>query len=560
MRKFLKSGLLLAAFSLLLVSCNCYNKMQKKADILEIACTPSVLTLQGSEVKATYTVQFPAGYFNKKAVLRITPVLVYAGGELAGAPTYAQGAKVKDNYTVIPTTGGRVSQSLTFPYSDKMKQSTLELRIDAKCKNGAFEPFTVIAIANGVSTVQALADLAGQPAFAPDNFQRNTVISQQARIMFLINRANVRPAELTNAEVQALERFIADNTGDPKRTIGNVQASAYASPDGPLALNNRLAQERAGNTEKALTNKYAKAPLATAVDFNVDALGEDWEGFRELVQASDIPDKNLILQVLNMYSDPERRDAEIHNMTAAFSVLKEKILPELRRSKLQVNVDVAGLTDAELRTAVSQNLNNLNLEEMLFAATLFDANADKQRIYKAAADKYNDFRAWNNYAATLLKEGKASEAAAALNRAASLQSSSNEVINNLGLAALATGNAADARRYLSSINTGEARYNAGLLNLTEGNYAQATQALTGYNKAVAEVLNGNLSQAKSLLAGETSANADYLKAIVAAREGDTGGVVSNLRSAIAKNPSLRDAAKKDVEFSRWFGVTEFISL
>jgi tetratricopeptide (TPR) repeat protein len=560
MKKALKSGFLLAAFSLLLVSCNCYSKMQKKADMLEYSCTPSVLTLQGSEVKATYTVQFPAGYFNKKAVLRITPILVYEGGELAAAPTYVQGAKVRDNYTVIPATGGRVMQGLTFPYSDKMKQSTLELRIDAKCKNGAFEPFTVIAVANGVSTVQELADLAGQPAIAPDNFQRNTVISQQARIMFLINRANVRPAELTGAEVQALEQFIADNTGDPKRTVGNVQASSYASPDGPLALNNRLAQERAGNTEKALTDKYAKKPLATAVDFNVDALGEDWEGFRQLVEASDIPDKNLILQVLNMYSDPERRDAEIHNMTSAFSVLKEKILPQLRRSKLQVDVNVAGLTDAELRSAVSQNLNNLSVEEMLFAATLFDTNADKQRIYKAAADKYNDFRAWNNYAATLLNEGKASEAAAALNRAASLQSSSNEVINNLGLAALATGNIADARRYLGSINTAEARYNTGLLSLTEGNYAQATQSLSGYNKAVAEVLNGNLAQAKSLLNGETSANADYLKAVVAAREGDTNGVMTNLRSAITKNPALRNAAKKDVEFSRWFGITEFISL
>jgi tetratricopeptide (TPR) repeat protein len=560
MKRVLKQSLLLAAFSLLLVSCNCFNKMQKNADMLDISCAPSVLSLQGSEVRATYTVQFPAGYFNKKAVLRITPILVYEGGELAAAPTYVQGTKVRDNYTVIPAEGGRISQSLSFPYSDKMKQSTLELRIEAKCKNGLYEPFTVIAIANGVSTVQALADLSGQPAIAPDNFQRNTTISQQARIMFLINRANVRPAELTNDEVRALEQFIADNTGDPKRTVGNVQASAYASPDGPLNFNNRLAADRAQNTERALTNKYTRNPLATDIDFNVDALGEDWEGFRELVQASDIPDKNLILQVLNMYSDPERRDAEIHNMTAAFSVLKDRILPQLRRSRLQVDVDVAGLTDAELRTAVTQNLNNLSLEEMLFAATLFDGNAEKQRIYKAAADKYNDFRAWNNYAATLLKEGKASEAAAALNRAAGLQSSSNEVINNLGLAALATGNTADARRYLGSINTAEARYNTGLLNLTEGNYAQAAPALTGYNKAVAEVLNGNLSQAKSLLAGETSANADYLKAVVAAREGDTNGVMANLRSAIAKNPSLRDEAKKDVEFSRWFGITEFISL
>jgi Flp pilus assembly protein TadD/outer membrane protein OmpA-like peptidoglycan-associated protein len=561
MKSVLKSGLLLAAMSLLLMGCNCYNKMQKKVGVVTSTSVPAVLTLQGKEVKSTYTVEFPANYFNKKATLRITPVLVFESGELAGTPSYAQGSKVRDNYTVIGKNGGKITQSVTFPYSDKMKQSTLKLRIDAKCKNGEFQRIAEIELANGVSTVQELADLGGQPAIAPDNFQRNTVISQQARILFLINSANVRPGQLTNDEVKALEKFIAENTGDAKKTVNDVNIRSFASPDGPVKLNDRLSQDRARNTESALDKKYAKKPLPGNLGFEVEALGEDWEGFRELVQQSDIPDKNLILQVLNMYTDSERRDAEIHNMSAAFSVLKEKILPELRRSKMQVNVDVAGLTDAELRAAVSQNLNNLNLEEMLFAATLFDNNAEKQRIYKAAADKYNDFRAWNNYAATLLKEGKAAEAAAALTKAAGLNNSSNEVINNLGLAALAQGNTADARRYLTSIASADAKYNAGLLNLTEGNYAQAAQGLDGYNLAVAEVLNGNLPKAKQLLQGAgDSAKASYLKAVIAAREGDSIGVISNLKSVAARDSKLAAQAKKDIEFSRWFGVAEFIAL
>jgi tetratricopeptide (TPR) repeat protein len=560
MKRVLKWTLLFAALPLLLTSCNCYSKMQKKVAVVTSTSSPAVLTLQGKEVKSTYTVQFPQNYFNQKAVLRITPVLVYAGGELEGTPTYAQGAKVKDNYTVIPKIGGSVTQSVSFPYSPQMKQSTLELRIDAKCKNGAFTRMAVIALAEGVSTVQELADLSGQPALATDNFQRNTVISQEARILFLINSANVRSGQLTNDEVKALEQFIAENSGDAKKTVSDVTVKSFASPDGPVGFNTKLSSDRARNTETALSKKYSKEPLPGDLAFDVEALGEDWDGFRQLVQESDIPDKNLILQVLNMYNDSERRDQEIHNMSSAFSVLKERILPQLRRSRMQVNVDVAGMTDAELRQAVSQNLNNLSLEEMLFAATLFEGNAEKQRIYKAAADKYNDFRAWNNYGATLLKEGKAAEAAAALNRAAALQNSSNEVINNLGLAALAQGNTEDARRYLASINTADAKYNAGLLELTEGNYAPAAQSLTGYNKAVAEVLNGNLSGAKRLLTGESSAKADYLKAVIAAREGNTVEVMSNLRSATAKDPSMGAAAKKDVEFQRWFGSTDFIAL
>ena len=560
MKKMLKLGLVLAVFPLLLTSCNCYKNMQKKVDILTSTSSPTVLTLQGKEVKSTYTVEFPANYFNPKAVLRITPVLVYEGGELAGTPTYVQGTRVRDNYTVIGSNGGRISQSVSFPYSDKMKQSTLELRVDAKCKNGIFGPFAVIAIAEGVSTVQALADLSGQPAIAPDNFQRNTVISQDARIMFLINSANVRSPQLTNDEVRALEQFIAANTGDDKKTVNDVVVKSFASPDGPVGFNNQLSRDRARNTETALNRKYARNPLPGSLGFDVEALGEDWEGFKQLVEQSNIPDKNLILQVLNMYSDSERRDAEIHNMSAAFSALKDRILPELRRSRMQVNVDVAGMTDAELRAAVSQNLNSLNVEEMLFAATLYTDNAEQQKIYKAAADKYNDYRAWNNYAATLLNEGKAAEAAAALNKAASLNNSSNEVINNLGLAALAQGNTADARRYLSSINTVDSKYNVGLLSLTEGNYAQAVQSLDGFNLAVAEVLNGNLAKAKQVLATAEGGccTTAYLKAVIAAREGDTAGVISNLKAI--HNPKLLQEAKKDVEFARWFNSAEFMAL
>jgi len=561
MKRVLKLGLMFAVLSLLLTSCNCYNKMQKKVDTLISTSNPTVLSLQGKEVKSTYTVQFPAGYFNKKAVLRVTPVLVFANGELAGTPAYAQGEKVRENYTVInKATGGKITQTVSFPYNEKMKQSTLELRVDAKCKNGTFAPFAVIVIAEGVSTVQEMADLSGHPAIAPDNFQRNTVISQEARVMFLINSANVRNGQLTSEEVKALEQFIAANTGDEKKTVNDINVKAFASPDGPVNFNNQLSRDRARNTETAMNQHYRRNPLPGNLGYDVEALGEDWEGFKQLVQESNIPDKNLILQVLNMYSDSERRDAEIHNMSAAFSVLKDRILPELRRSKMQVNVDVAGLTDAELRAAVSQNMNNLSLEEMMFAATLFDSNAEKQKIYKAAADKYNDYRAWNNYAATLLKEGKASEAAAALNKATALNNSSNEVINNLGLAALAQGNTADARRYLSSINTADAKYNTGLVNLVEGNYAQAAQSLDGYNLAVAEVLNGNLAKAKQLLNNVDGGccNVSYLKAIIAAREGDTAGVMSNLKNI--KNPEVLAAAKKDVEFSRWFGSTEFVSL
>lgn len=566
MKKLIRTGVLLGLVMLTFTGCNCYNKMKKKVDVVETSSAPSVLFLQGKEVKADITIQFPAKYFNSKAVLRVTPVLVYGGGELAAAPFYVQGDKVWDNFrTISKVSGGTYTHSVSFPYNENMKQSTLELRVDAKCSKGSkkvttYSPFAVIPVASGVSTVQELADIAGKPAYSADNFQRNTVISQDANIMFQINRSEVRASQLNSEDIKALEDFIVENSGDARKNVSNIYTKAYASPDGPVKLNDQLSQDRARRTETALNQKYAKDKLPVKPQFDVEALGEDWEGFRELVQASDIPDKNLILQVLQMYNDSEKRDAEIKNMSSAFNVLKEKVLPELRRSKLRVDVDIQGKTDAEIKSAVDQNITSLTLEEMLFAANLYNDNATKTKIYKAAIDKYNDYRAWNNYGITLLDEGKVSEASAAFTTAARLNSSSNEVINNLGIAAIANGNYSDAKRYLSSINTEESRYNTGLLNIYEGNYSDAVRNLDGYNLAVAEVLNGNLTRAKQVLAGENSASADYLNAVIAAREGNSSSAISNLRNAISKDASLKETAKKDIEFAKLFGTSEFTSL
>lgn len=567
MKRFLKAGLVLAALGLLLTGCNCYKQINKKLDTVSTSSTPSLLTLRGDSVRATYTVQFPANFFPKNAVVKITPVLKYRGGEMAGTPKYLQGEKVKDNYTVISKRmGGTYSQYVSFPYDPKANLSVLELRLEAKCDKNApsAKPFNAfpmsIIVAEGISTVQLLADDFAKLALAPDNFKRVTQISDDAKIMFLINRANVRPAQLNSEDIKTLQDFIIANTDQPKKSISDVYTKSYASPDGPLAFNDRLSQERGVNTKAAMERKFKQDNMPVAPRFDVDPMGEDWEGFKELVEKSDIPEKDLILQILQMYKDPAKRDAEIKNMTSVFQILAEKILPELRRSKMTVNVDVEGLSDAELRQAVSSDINKLNVEEMLFAATLYNDNATKAKVYKAAADKYNDWRAWNNLGYVLAAEGQYDKAKAAFVKAAQLNSSSNEVINNLGAVALYEGNTGEAQKFLSSINTPESKYNMGLVWLAQGKYAEATRVLDGYNLAVAEVCNGNLSRAKSILANDNTAKADYLKAIIAAKEGNVSQVASNLKAAIAKDPSYEDKALDNIDFAKYLTEEEFITV
>lgn len=569
MRKVLNLSLAVIAASALLTSCNCFSKMMKKtAQGTTATCTPELVTLKGDNAVTTISVNIPAKAFHRYGVLKVTPVIVSLidGTEYAGEPRFFQGEKVQDNYTVVPFSGGTVTMDVAIPYHPSMRLSQLVLKAEAKCLKGGkkiknFTPYeTPIFVTNGVSALQLMADNYAKVAIAPDAFQRVTNISETAKIMFTINQSNVRANQLSKEDIKALEDFIIANSGDAKKKVGDVYTQAYASPDGPLALNDRLSKDRGTSTEKAVSAKFKKDKMPVGTKFDINAMGEDWEGFKELVEKSNIPDKDLILQVLAMQKDPQVRDREIKNMSAAFKVLAEKILPELRRSKMTVNVQVEGLTDAELKEAVATDINKLNVEEMLFAATLYNDNATKAKIYKAAAEKYNCYRGYNNLGVVLANQGDYAAAKAMFLKAASLNSTDPYVINNLGVVALAEGKKADAAKFFAASSISEAKYNQGLVELANGNYAAAARTLDGYNQALAELLNGNVAKAKQQLAGMNTWRANYVKAVIAAREGDANALVSNLKAAIAQNPEAAELAATDVNFYNYFEHAQFVEI
>ena len=561
MKRFVKSFMFMSLV-VLLTGCNCYKKMAKNVDRLTITATPSVLTLKGNNVVTDIKVDFPAKYFNRKAVLKVTPVLVFEGGEIAGTPKFIQGEKVKDNYTVIPyKTGGTYTQNISIPYDKRAKICTLELRVESKCtkncgkKRKEFQDFAAIPVAEGVSTVQLLANNAAYLAIMPDNFKRVTTISQNADIMYQINRSNVRAGELTKEQVKMFEDFVREYSDKDRATLGSVYAKGYASPDGPVKFNDELSKKRSETGQAAIS----QALKDVDAKYDIAAYGEDWEGFKELVAASDIKDKDLILQVLAMNDNPVKRDEEIKNMSSVFEVLAKEILPQLRRTKLVADVDIEGRTDAEILEAANKNIDVLSEEEMLYAATLTEDAALQLKAYQAAAAKYNSVRGYNNAGVVLAKEGKLAQAKTQFDKAAAM-SKDAAITNNLGVLALMNGDVATAKKYISALNTTDSKANMGLISLAEGNYSAATKTLSGYNLAVAEVLNGNLAKAKSLLAGENCADADYLKAVIAMREGNSSAAIANLKSAIAKKPALKEQAVKDVEFAKLFGSQEFLAL
>ncbi len=570
MKNLMKLSVVLVAVSLTLSSCNCFKKMAKNREEVNLTVTPEILTLNNGIVAADINVTFPEKYFNKKAVIKVTPVIVFEGGEVAGTPKYYQGSKVDDNYTVVDAkAGGNISQHVEFPYDPRMDQCELQLRAEIKCPSGKCKEFTLVNLNTGaIPTKEEAAILAGNDAAAKaelaksfgltvayglntlqkdlkygdlmdemdNNYKKITTVIDKTDLLYAINSSVVTKKNEKNANLDAFKANVDKNLSNDRATQ-NIAVKGYASPDGPEKFNDKLSKARSESGQKVV----AKLLKESGLEIDAAAYGEDWDGFKELVEKSDIKDKNLILQVLSLYNSPAERESEIKNMSTVFEELKEDILPELRRSQIVNSTDLQNLTDAEIMAAY-RNRGELTAEQYLYAAQeLVDTPAEQVEILTVASKKYNDARVWNNLGVAQTKAGDKAAALESFKKAAKLDSS-KELNKNLLLANLANNNTAEAKKYAAAADS----ESKAAMAAAEGDYKTAANGLKGYNAAIALVQSNDLAGAKKTIAKDNSAEADYLRAVIAVKEGDLKTAEAQLKSAVSKNPELAQKAEKDV--------------
>ena len=527
--------------------------------------TPVVLEAVGGKVPVTINGKFPEKYFNKKTTVEVTPVLRWKGGEAKGQTAVFQGEKVQGNNQAIAyKMGGNYTLRTSFDYVPEMAQS--ELFLEFKARKGK-KTYTIpaVKIADGViSTSELIYNTLGSanPALGEDAFQRIIKDAHKENIMFLIQQANIRSSELGKAK-DFKDQVKAIKDTENKR-IEVVNIAAYASPDGGVELNTGLAKNREKNTESLINREFNKAKLDVPVDAKYTA--QDWEGFKELVTASNIQDKNLILRVLSMYQDPQQREQEIKNISSVYSTLADDILPKLRRSRLTVNYEIIGKSDEEITALAKSNPRELNLEELLYAATLTDNAGEQVTIYTKATEYFpNDFRAFNNLGRLAYQEGNLAKAESFFKKANSVKSAP-EVNTNLGLMSLAKGDKAAAQASLGK-GAGAKELNEILGNLyvAQGDYSKAVSSFgdTKTNSAaLAQILAKDYNKAKNTLDGVKNADAYtfYLKAVLGARTSNNNMVFDNLAKAIQKDSSLAKKAKTDLEFAKYFTNSEFMNI
>ena len=549
-----RNYLLLSAASVLFMA-SCSKMGPLSADNFTV--TPNPLESQGGKVAATVNGTFPEKYMKKKAVVTVTPELRYANGQVAkGQSATFQGEKVMGNdQTISYKVGGRYTMKTSFDYVPEMQKSDMHLTFDAR-KGKKVYNVPAVKVADGVIATSELyrRTLASENGvIAPDTFQRVNAKKQEANIKFLINQANIRKSELKNNSVkefiEMLKKINADREG---LNIQNVEIQAYASPEGGVKFNDKLAGQRKNQSEKYVKNTLKQTKVDAALDAHYTA--QDWEGFQKLVAASNLQDKDVILRVLSMYEDPQEREQQIRNMSAGFQELANGILPELRRSRLIINYETIGRSDEQIKEQYKNDASKLSADELLYSATLDETPAKQEEIYKKTVEAYpNDYRAYNNLAALALAKGDKEAAQQYAAKAAQLGSDTPEAQANLGLISLINGNVQDAERAISKgANSENVKAALGALNIAKGNYAQAESDFgkTASNTAaLAQILNKNYAAAAKTLDKVENPNAmtDYLHAIAAARRGNKFAAASYLKEALQKDASLKEYADNDLE-------------
>ena len=556
----MKKGLFFSLIAAVALLASC-NKSLPEPD--QITVNPNPLVKVGNKVDAQIIGTFPAKKFAKKGVLVVTPVLKYAGQESVGESVTYVGEKAKENGKLVNyKEGGKYSQSCSFDYVPEMRKSELYLRFEARVGKKVIE-IPDLKIADGVVATAELAQAKdNKTACTPDKFQRVIQELTEADIKFLIQSANLRTSETKSEAVKALQAAIKDANDAERKEINKIEVAGYASPDGGMDLNEKLAQNRQKVAQDFLKKDMKKNKVNKEIESNITA--EDWAGFQAAMENSNLQDKDLVLRVLSMYSDPEEREAQIKNLSAVYKNIAEEILPALRRSRLILTTDLIGKSDDEIRELAKNDPAQLSVEELLYAATLTNDKAEKTEIYAKAANIYNDYRAWNGLGQMYFEDGNIAEARRCYAKALAIQPNDPDVNYNAGIAAMADGDLAKAEEYFGKAagTKGDLDAALGTLYTQKGDYAAAKKAYGSKatnNAAVQQILNEDYAAATATLNNvkEPNATTAYLKAIVGARTNDKAAVYANLKNAIAQDASLKARAAEDIEFAKFAEDAEF---
>lgn len=530
------------ALAMMFASCATPKKqMTNRADDIQFKCDPEILTVVNDKVEVAMQLTFPKGYFDRKSLMVFTPVIIYPEGQATGKPFIYQGEDVMANYKVVPVKGISHQEKQTFDFVPAMEQCRLELRMTLVTGEKRHDLKTV-KLADGCNVTYRMAQISGEYELKPDGYERVTRYSTETSILFDVNSSTVKNTSRNRSAVNVYKSYLSDLNVNDRYKVTGTEIVAYASPEGGEEYNAKLSDRRADAAVKAW-NDMSSGMKADSMA--VRSIGQDWEGFKEALENSDIEEKDLILRVLSMYDDPAMRESEIRNLSFIYDDLKKEVFPDLRRATFVVNAEHTGYSDEELLELSEKYLSTLSEPEVLHLATINDDVKWKKYYYRFAGQRFLSETGYYNLAMLSLDENSNEIALVYLDKAGE----DADVLNARGVVEMRKGRYSEARTYFQRSGSESARKNLGTLSIVEGRYEEAAELLAGSgsaNEVLVYILAGQIDKAVAAARTDTPRDA-YLAAVAYARHGDDKEFEKALEIA-KSDPVLSKKAQKDVEF------------
>lgn len=299
-------------------------------------------------------------------------------------------------YYVVPDYKGdsRMDYRLALPYEAWMSSAQLTLqRIDCGCGKSSVTDVRLLAGKVSLEEVIVIERYRIEPHLAYIRPEAEAVKSRaeqgESFLDFAVGKTSVNPEFGRNAaELEKIRRMIDLVQDDKDLTIKRIVIVGYASPEGSLAMNERLSEGRAKALRDYLQSRYPAIPESL---YSIRFGGENWDDLVEAVQTSDMPDKQAVLDIIDRYSIIGGREAKLMALKGGtpWRYMLREMFPSLRKVTVTVDYDVRNFDAEEAKAVVKTRPQNLSLNELYLVANTYEPGSeDFNSLFETAVRLY----------------------------------------------------------------------------------------------------------------------------------------------------------------------------
>lgn len=261
---------------------------------------------------------------------------------------------------------------------------------------------------------------------APKPIVKERDVSGKAYLDFHKAKHTIDPSYRNNPqELLRIMEIVNKTNLDKDIVLHGLYITGYASPEGNATYNQQLANRRA-NSLSEYVQRMSGIPVEK---FTVQAIGEDWKGLREMVEAGDMIQRDKVLAIIDNDADLDRKEQQLKALGAPYHYLLSEVFPALRRVEYSISYTVKDYSLTEAQQLLNSDPSKLNSYELYLLAQLYEEGSEKwNEIIELTVSLYPDEPEANiNAAAVYINQGEYEKARASLEKVKHLPEAANNL-------------------------------------------------------------------------------------------------------------------------------------